>query len=683
MNLKLYSLTKTKHMKNFIFVLIITTTLNYSYSQDFNFGKVSKEEIQEKFNPLDSSAPATILYREHKVYFNYVNEKGFEVVTEIQERVKIYNQKGFKYATEQILLYKSGSEKEKASKIKGVTYNVIDGKIVEDKLDKDAIFDNEYSKYRDEVKFTMPNIKEGTVIEYSYTIYSPFYNIDEIPLQFDIPVKKVNASVQIPEYFEYALKTKGYLAFIPKKSKKSGSINFMNRHKSGGHGLQVGSTSYSTSKVDYITNITTIDLDNVPALKEEKFVNNINNYRSGIKYELAYIKFPNSFAETFTTSWESVAKNIYEYEGFGGELSKTGYFESDIDELIAGSNDNMERAAIIFDYVKSKMNWNNYNGVFCDEGVRKAYKENVGNIADINLMLTSMLRYAGINANPVLVSTRSHGISLFPTREGFNYVISAIEVENNVILLDATEKFTYPDILPERALNWYGRLIRKDGSSLQINLMPTNISRQMVSISFSLDEKGTIEGKLRKQLTDNNALLYRKNFYGVNEDDYLEKLENSLGGIVIKDFELLNQQKISEPIIESFGFSKENAIDVIGDKIYFTPMLFMASNENPFKLEKRDYPVDFSYPKSNRYMINVQIPDGYKIEYLPENAALGLPDNLGMFKYNVASIGNNIQIIVSHEINSAIISPIYYGALKEFYNQLVQKETEKIVLTKV
>src|SRR5690606_34360904 len=246
-----------------------------------------------------------------------------------------------------------------------------------------------------------------------------------------------------------------------------------------------------------------------------------------------------------------------------------------------------------------------------------------------------------INANPVLVSTRSHGISLFPTREGFNYVISAIEVENNVILLDATEKFTYPDILPERALNWYGRLIRKDGSSLQINLMPTNISRQMVSISFSLDEKGTIEGKLRKQLTDNNALLYRKNFYGVNEDDYLEKLENSLGGIVIKDFELLNQQKISEPIIESFGFSKENAIDVIGDKIYFTPMLFMASNENPFKLEKRDYPVDFSYPKSNRYMINVQIPDGYKIEYLPENAALGLPDNLGMFKYNVASIGNN------------------------------------------
>src|SRR5690606_35624861 len=175
-------------MKNFTLLLLITTFLNFAYSQDFKFGKVSKEELQEKFNPLDSSAPATILYRDHKVYFNYVQSKGFEVITEVHERIKIYNEEGFQYATEQILLYKSGSDREKISKIKGVTYNIIDDKIIEDKLGKEAIFNNEYSKYRDEVKLTMPNIKEGTVIEYSYTIHSPFNNIDEIHLQFGIPV---------------------------------------------------------------------------------------------------------------------------------------------------------------------------------------------------------------------------------------------------------------------------------------------------------------------------------------------------------------------------------------------------------------------------------------------------------------------------------------------------------------
>ena len=31
-------------------------------AQDYDFGKVSKEELEEKINPLDSSATATYLY---------------------------------------------------------------------------------------------------------------------------------------------------------------------------------------------------------------------------------------------------------------------------------------------------------------------------------------------------------------------------------------------------------------------------------------------------------------------------------------------------------------------------------------------------------------------------------------------------------------------------------------------
>jgi hypothetical protein len=63
----------------------------------------------------------------------------------------------------------------------------------------------------------------------------------------------------------------------------------------------------------------------------------------------------------------------------------------------------------------------------CNEGVKKAYKDKTGNVAEINLMLTAMLRYAGLNANPVLVSTRSNGIAIFPNRTAFNYVIAAVE----------------------------------------------------------------------------------------------------------------------------------------------------------------------------------------------------------------------------------------------------------------
>ena len=668
-------------MRNYILSLIAIIIVSISYSQDYKYGKVSKEELLEKFNSKDSTAPATILNKYQKVYYQYSKEDGFILVTEIEQRVKIYNKEGFDYATEQILLYKSNTAEEKVSGLKGVTYNLEGDKIVESKLEKDGIFDEEISKYRNQTKFTMPNIKEGSVVEFKYTIRSPFSSsIDEIPLQYKIPIKKIEAIVEIPEYYGFNKRTKGYLFFTPKESKKNGSITFNNKYRS--NDAYISSTKYSNNKVDYIINVTTINLEDVPALKDEKYVNNINNYRSSIKYELAYTKFPNSAFKSITNSWDDVVKKIYEYDDFGGELSKTGYFESDIDAIISGVSGNAERISLIFNHVKSKMNWNKYYGIACSEGVRKAYKENVGNIAEINLMLTSMLRYAGLEANPVLVSTRSHGIPIFPTTEGFNYVVSAVNINNGIVLLDASSKYSYPNILPERALNWFGRIVKKNGSSSQIDLMPVEKSKQMASLFYSLNDDGTVEGKIRNQLSDQNAFRFRDNYDGANQDNYIEKLENNHGGIEISDYEVDNMNDLSKPISESYSFLKENAFDVIGDKLYVSPLLFLTENENPFKSEKREYPIDYSYPRLERYMINIQVPEGYKIETLPESTAIGMPDNLGVFKYNIGSVGTSIQVTISHEINSAVIPSVYYEALKEYYSKLVQKETEKIVLTK-
>ena len=78
--------------------------------------------------------------------------------------------------------------------------------------------------------------------------------------------------------------------------------------------------------------------------------------------------------------------------------------------------------------MKSTVKWNEYNGYSCDEGVKEAYKDKAGNVAEINLMLTAMLCTVGLKANPVLVSTRANGISIFPNRTAYNYVIAAVEI---------------------------------------------------------------------------------------------------------------------------------------------------------------------------------------------------------------------------------------------------------------
>lgn len=653
------------------------------FSQDYSFGKISKEELQEVSCPSDSLASAAYLYKYRKTFFDYQPEQGFTLITEIHERVKIYSQEGFNFATKSFYLYKEGGKDEKFNGLKASVYNLVDGNIEDVKLKKDGVFRIELSKYYDEIKFTLPNIKVGAVIEYKYQIKSPFFwRVDEFKFQHEIPIKKVEAKFEVPEYYTFKSNTKGFFPITPITTRKKDELTYKNEIPVQENRFLDSKVLYRTGTLTFNNDISIYNLSNIPALKEESYVNNINNYRSAVKYELAYTILPNSMKESYSTTWEDVVRTIYKSPNFGAELQKSGYFEKDIDVLITGASDPMKKAALIFNYVKSTVKWNKYTSKYTNQGVRKAYKEHSGNVAEINLMLTAMLRYAGLDANPVLVSTRSNGIPMFPTREGFNYVISGIEVSNGVILLDATEAHSMPNVLPYRALNWKGRIVRESGSSTRVDLYPKEEAKVKVSFMASLSEDGNIEGSMRTSKTGHKAMQYRSDFNNKDEDQFVEDLENKYGGAKIETFDVKNTKEFSEPIIETIKFSMDSQADIINGKIYFSPLFFLSSKENPFKLKIREFPVDFGYPMSSSYKFIVNLPEGYKIESMPEPTAFKLPESLGSFMYKIEFKGNEVHVNVNNNINRAVVSPLYYDALKKYFSLLIEKENEQIVLTK-
>lgn len=670
-------------MKKLIVLSIVLNSL-FLGAQDYDFGKISKEELSEKFNPLDSSAVAAYLYKYRRTYLEYVQNSGFQLVTDIHERIKVYSKDGFDYATRKINLYKDGGTKEKMSGLKASTYNLVDDKIEDSKLKNEGEFGVDLSKFYDQKTFTLPNVREGSVIEYKYRLQSPFISIvDEFQFQHDVPVKKLVALFEVPEYFSYNVNTKGFLSIIPKVESTYDEITFTERTRSGGVGYSSVKTSFNSSKVRFSKKISRYDLTDIPALKNEPYVNNIDNYRSSIKYELAYTKFPNSTMENYSTNWETVVKRIYESPNFGTELNKKGYYEKDLETLLSGIDDPMEKVSLIFEFVKSQVKWNGYYGKYTDLGVRQAYKEHKGNVAEINLMLTAMLRSAGLNADPVLISTRDNGIPIFPTREGYNYVISGVTISDEIVLLDATNSYSTPNILPLRALNWEGRMIKKDGSSTLVNLYPTKRSIESISLNIDLRDDGDLEGKIRRNKMGHDAMYYRGEYNYGNEDEYIEKLENKMGGIEITDFEVANKDDLSESILESYGFKQENGVEIIGNRLYFSPLFFLGIKENPFKLEKREFPVDFAYPSETKYRIGVSLPEGYTIETLPEPTRIKLPDDLGDFMFNIEAVSGRIQILVNTRIDQSIIAPVYYNALKDYYKMVIGKLNEKVVLSKI
>jgi len=335
-----------KHLKYFILLFI---SFN-AFSQDYKFGKVSKAELEERYNPIDSSANATYLYKYRKSYFAFVKEKGFMLFTDVHERIKIYNQDGFNYATKAVRLYKDGSTNESLTGLKAYTYNLVNGKVEDQKLKSSGVFETELSKYRDETKFTMPNIKEGAIIEYRYTIKSPFvFNVDEFIIEENVPVKKLHAIFEAPEYYSFKANTKGYLSVTPEVSEKTGILSYTTKNRSGGYtsNRQV-KAGFKETQRDYSITVYTYNLNNVPALHDEPYVNNINNYRSTVKYELSYTRSPNGSSKSYTSTWDDVAKTIYRSENFGEQLKKTSYFKSDIDQLLSTTSDPLERAGLVF-----------------------------------------------------------------------------------------------------------------------------------------------------------------------------------------------------------------------------------------------------------------------------------------------------------------------------------------------
>lgn len=670
-------------MKNVVLIMAFALSLNSIHSQNYEFGKVSDEEIIQEAHPKDPDVSAAILYKKGKVSLQYNN--GWEYVYDFEARIKIYNQSGYDYATVEVPLYRVGAgNNEIFSNFRGFTYNMESGKSSRDRVRNSDMFDEDVNEFWDIKKITFPNVKEGSVLEYTYKIVSPYISsLPEFEFQAMIPIDYAEYATEIPEYLGYKTYSKGFfpLGLDTKSALGELTFSYVPRQAPGSSSVDAQRTRYVTETLRKTT--TTYTAKDAPKVVQEELMNNYRNYITSVKPELEWTKMPGNVLQTYSTTWDDIAKSIFKSKSFGGQLEEKNYFEAELQSVLNNASTPFEKTVAIFEFVKQRMSWNGNYNFFTHKGVKDAYKDRTGNVGEINLMLTAMLRHAGLNANPVLVSTKSNGIPLFPTRTGFNYLVSAVEIGNDIILLDATNPYSTPNVQPERTLNWFGRLIRNDESTQQVGLMPSTPSRSIVNMEVNVNLNGSIDGRYRISLTDHYALGFRTKYATQPESTYLEELEKKYGDLEITDYSIQNKTDAYKPIVESYNFSKENAYDKIGNKLYVDPMFFVGSSRNPFTAEQRAYPIDFRFPSSLAYMITISIPEGYQVETLPESEIYQLPDGLGEFRFMISNTENAIQLRVTSDIKLALVPADYYEPLKEYYAAMISKQTEKIVLEKI
>ena len=528
------------------------------------------------------------------------------------------------------------------------------GSVVTTKVENSSKFKSKEDKNVTVNKFAFPNVENGSIIEYSYKVASPFvYVIPETTIELDIPSAYTEYVFETPVNMAYNINYTGGLT--PKYTED-------NRRNNTG-------ALYNAVKFGFV---------DVKKFVQEEFVKNSDNYRSKVKGELHSAAFRD--VTEYSSSWNNISERLDKDEEFGVELAKQRIVRDLMPSQLATITTAKDKADLIFQTVQKLFTWNQTGGIFIDQGFKKLLETKTGNSADINLFLVAMLREAGLQANPLLISTVDNGsLQLHsPNIASLNFVLAAVEDKGSYYLYDATSKQSSVNNLPPRDWNNHGVIMKKKTGN-PVSMVNMTKSVNSLKIEAKLDEDGTVSGTYRD--TDSGAFAMRaKDNYDDNAEKY-KKANSESSGI---DFSSINSLTRENGDFESsMKFEIPNAVDQVGRKLILNPMIFLAKNKNEFNQSTpRLYPIDFVSPFVREKVIELKIPQGYVVEELPKPRQIVTDDKEIKYSYDVSQKGDLLQIRSKVEVASAEYQKEYYPAFKQIWAAILKAENQAVSLVK-
>ncbi|WP_336732707.1 transglutaminase-like domain-containing protein [Chryseobacterium sp. VD8] len=628
-----------------LFYIFITAICFAQEHKFLNYPKFDEADLKKTQSAIEKDAPAEILF--NSVRYDI---KGGKAEKTFYSKIKIYDKKR---AENWLNIEIPVINDETLSDFELNIYNYQDNRVEKKTLNKKDQLKETLVKGVKYFKLAIPNVNDGSVIMYSYKMNTGIFNLTYY-LQYDIPVVYQEYNLESPETITYFFNTAGNLI------KPQHYVT----------------TSEDRLRIGY--NIYRLGYENMKSIQKENFVKNVDRYRSRIKPELTRYAIGYMIYET-AESWNKVAERLNQNEHFGGFLKSD--IRDNIPENIRTYYDSKERANKIFDFIKNNFKWNKESGIIPSQSLKQIIKTKSGNAADINLLLISALRSAGLEANPLLISTIDNGILniVSPNINNLDFVIAAVKIDKQFYLFDATSFNSKVNMLPERDWNDFGILIEKDkGTDLYFS--NKSISKKELVIKADIDlQNSDIKGTLTKKESGLYAIEAYDSFDD-NNDKYNQAFKTDYR-VNLKDIE---SKLLSNGDFESkMNFSSANLMDIVGSKIILNPLLFLnIGNENFDQKEERKNQIDFTSAFTQEKKVEINIPDGYKVADLPKPKKISTDDKEISFSYNIEVANNKLTVISKVDVASQNYPKEYYPFFKQIWKIINESENQVISLIK-
>lgn len=628
-------------------ILIVILLSSLSIAQEWN--EVTDAELQMKSIKEDPEANAVILFDKGELKIN----TEFDMEMSVHVRIKILTEVGKEYTNISIPFY----YKDEIYDVEAYSYSP-DGEEFE--LDDDDIFE-EQEKSTKRIKFAIPGVVVGSVVEYRYELRSPYiHSLEPWVFQGNEFTRFSSVTVYLPPGFSYSA-VKSNLDMYNLIENREKARDPFNSDKT------VGKYTWSVR--------------NLPGIKEEPYMTRIEDYYAKILFQLT--GFKNQWNNIkIAKTWDDISKSFWntldDYVNMGGDLED---FSTD---LVKEIKDPQEKIKKIYEYVCKDIKISDNNGFYGDDykDPEMVLSSKSGSSIEQNILLINLLNHAGFQARPLIVSTRSNGRFNpgWVQAQQFNRVITYLDFQGTKWFLNPSEKKCPMGYLTPGYDVGIGFLLEEDKGKI-IDITPLKADNyKTIKSKITLHENGTLYGMSSITYGGIRAINERKRIDEEEIRTYLEKeLEKINENAVLDSFLYTNENEIDLPLELELTYNVPEYAEGNGDILYFSPPFITAIEKNPFVRERRSFPVDYSYAYTISEAIEINIPRNYSISDEPKPYS----ERFRNFSFSKTyfSLTDVIKCKRKLEIKRKSFHPGEYQHLREIYGKIVSSDQEQFVIS--
>lgn len=430
------------------------------------------------------------------------------------------------------------------------------------------------------------------------------------------------------------------------------------------------------------------EMNNIPKIPTEPDAPSIQYYTPQVMVYIKSYKM-NGEQKNLISGLDDLYKFYYNYIKDVNKGDDETELKNLVDSLTNGITDRDQKAEKIFSWVQGSIKYIAFEAGmdgFVPRPAEKICTNKYGDCKDMANLTHELLNLAGIPAYLCWIGTRdiAYSYSKVPTPLSDNHMICAYKGDNGYIFLDATASYL-PFGLPSPFIQGKEALIGIDSSHYELVKVPEveadkNLLEEKIDLQY---KNGILYGKGLSRYTGFTRMHFQSIFDNVNP---LNKME-----IMDQIYEEGNNTYQLDSIQESYPenndnemfvavkFNLKNYVKETPENLFINLSLVKDLSRDKVK-DDRTIPVEYTYKQVMDRTITFAIPEGYKVDYIPDQVDYVADE----FEWHITYTANGSQVVrhSTLKIKSLLLEKKDFTKWNEMIKKMNSAYNETIILKK-